>query len=236
MRLGLQVSFWVIGVLLQIFVISGLLRGYYKRFPFVFVYAITVFLATVAEASMFTRLQVAREVARNVRLYYWIGDAVLKVLLFCVVISLIDQTLTCRPSRPGLRKWLLAGAAVVFVTSFVAHAGPVTRINQWMTLVSRDLSFTAAILDLLLWFLLIASKRKDYQLLMLSGGLGIQFAGDALGQSIRHLAMEVLGRSRPVALAGGILVAVANLLCFYIWWQAFRPAQKSGSRGAQDPL
>jgi hypothetical protein len=75
------------------------------------------------------------------------------------------------------------------------------------------------ILDLLLWSILVASKKKDRQLLMLSGGLGIQFTGDAIGQSLRQLA--IAHRSSAMALAGGLLAIVAGLVCLYVWWRTF---------------
>ena len=63
-------------------------------------------------------------------------------------------------------------------------------LSGWMTLVSRDLSFSAVILDLLLWMLLIAARRKDRQLLMLSGALGIQTHGSG------HRAVRAATRAR----------------------------------------
>jgi hypothetical protein len=95
-------------------------------------------------------------------------------------------------------------------------------LSGWMTLISRDLSFAAVILDLVLWMLLIASRRKDRQLLMLSGALGIQFTGAAIGQSVRQVARGA--RNLPLAVAGSMLVVVSNLICLYVWWQAFRSA------------
>ena len=52
-----------------------------------------------------------------------------------------------------------------------------------MTPWTRDLNFCSAILDLALWALLIAAREKDHRLLLLSGGLGIQFTGEAIGES-----------------------------------------------------
>jgi len=231
MRLVLQGIFWSLGIVFQILVVHALLRGDYKKFFLPFVYSIAVLLVTVGEVSGFTAAtQGARDLARNIRLYYWIADAILQVLLFAVVMSLIGRAIEFRGSSPRLRKYLVAGSLGMFVLSYAVHSGPRVQINEWMTLISRDLSFAAAILDLILWFMLIAARRKDTRLLMLSGGLGIQFAGTAVGQSVRYLAMEVMGRSRGVALAGGSLVAISNLLCFYIWWQAFRHPQTAPTK------
>jgi len=69
-----------------------------------------------------------------------------------------------------------------------------------------------------LWAMLLAKRQKDSRLLMLSAGLGIMFAGDAIGESVRSL-----GKSASLLnLGGSILVMLTNLAFFYIWWQTFR--------------
>jgi len=97
-----------------------------------------------------------------------------------------------------------------------------------MTPWTRDLNLCSAILDMALWALLIASRDKDYCLLLLSGGLGIRFTGEAIGTSLRQLALST--RSRPLSLSGGVLMVLANLVFLYVWWQAFR-RRPSGRRG-----
>jgi len=96
----------------------------------------------------------------------------------------------------------------------VAHYGR-GNLNVWMTVLSRDLSFGSAVLDLLLWFLLIAQPKKDPLLLLLSGGLGIQFTGAAIGQSLRQL-------SPHTEVAGNLILVLSDLVCLYVWWQTFR--------------
>ena len=86
-----------------------------------------------------------------------------------------------------------------------------------MTLWTRDLNFSSTILDLALWAMLLGSRYKEARLLLLSGAIGIQFTGEAIGQSLRHLF--------PWALSPGDVVALlANLTCLWIWWQALRAA------------
>jgi hypothetical protein len=99
-----------------------------------------------------------------------------------------------------------------------------------MTPWTRDLNFCSAILDLALWALLIAAREKDQCLLLLSGGLGIKFTGEAVGTSIRQLALRT--RSRTLSLSGGVLMLLANLIFLYIWWQAFRTTPVRQQRGA----
>jgi hypothetical protein len=102
-----------------------------------------------------------------------------------------------------------------------------------MTLWVRDIDFAAAFLDLGLWTLLMASRHKDTQLLLLSGGLGIQFAGEAIGQSLRYLFRWPLS-------PGDLVSLVTDLIGLWIWWQALRrpialTAVAAGARVALPP-
>lgn len=235
MRLAFQYILWAVGLSLQVLVIRALLRGFYKRFSLLLAYAVTLFLTTVVEVAAYTAQTTgARAMARSWRYYYWVNDAVLQALIYSVVISLIYKAMARADTRAVIRRWLVAGAFVVFVAIFLVHRGPMRDLTAWMTLVSRDLSFAAVILDLLLWSKLIASRKKDHQLLMLSGGLGIQFTGSALGQSIRQLALGAMGRNYAFALAGGVLMVLANFVCLYVWWQTFRrPAEAAAGNKAE---
>jgi hypothetical protein len=106
-----------------------------------------------------------------------------------------------------------------------------------MTPWTRDLNFGSAILDLGLWTLLVASREKDRLLLMLSGALGIQFTGEAIGGSLRNVAVAIYGRTvqaRPLILTGNVLMMAADLACMYIWWRAFREA-RAGAPQAYSP-
>ena len=91
-------------------------------------------------------------------------------------------------------------------------------MNLWI----RDLNFCAAVMDLALWAMLIANPRRDHQLLLLSGGLGILFTGRAIGGAILQMASQY--RSSPISLLGAIVQTTAILCFLYVWWQALRVA------------
>jgi hypothetical protein len=204
----LQWALWIVGVTLQILVISSLLKGLYKRFPFVFAYTVTLFLTTVIEIAALINLADKKGAA----LYYWVNDLVLQSLVYSIVIMLIYRALTPE-KRARAGRWLIVAAVLVAILSATIHSDDL--LSLWMTKLSRDLNFTAAILDLLLWFILIAAKRKDRLLLMISGGLGIQFTGAAIGQSLRQLTPRT-------TMIGNLILVFTGFLCLYIWWQAFR--------------
>jgi hypothetical protein len=91
-----------------------------------------------------------------------------------------------------------------------------------MTLWTRNMNFCAAILDLALWATLIRKREKDQRTLMIAGALGLQFTAGAIGQALRDVSHSQVDLS-------SVIIVSANLICLYIWWQAFRrpyrPAQ-----------
>jgi hypothetical protein len=153
---------------------------------------------------------------------YWFNAVVMQVLVYAVVMSLIYQATGQLRSRRIVRVSLIAGAILFAGISFLIHWNPALNTGSFMTPWTRDLNFCSAILDLALWALLIASREKHHRLLLLSGGLGIQFTGEAIGTSIVQLALRT--RSRAMSFSGGVVMMLADLLFLYIWWQALRTA------------
>lgn len=210
MRQALQYISWAVGLGLNLLVIAAMLRGSYRQYRFAFAYVVALLLTTVVEIAAATA---ARALPLDV--YYWIDEAILDGLVFCVVIALIDQAAEHAPGRIK-RRWLIAGAAALVAASVALRSGP-GHFNHRMTVVSRDLNMCAVILDLILWTVLAASRRPDRRLLLLSGGLGIQLTGAIMGQSLRQI-------SRGTVLAGILLEVITGFLGLYIWWRAFHSA------------
>jgi len=231
MRFAILLCGWAIGLPLQILIIGTLLRGGYRRFPFLFAYVIGDFLTTVADVpSAIDYYRGTQGATFAFPAVYWLNAVVMQVLVYAVVMSLIYQaTGTLRPRRI-VRASLIAGAILFAGISFLIHWNPALNRGSFMTPWTRDLNFCSAILDLALWSLLIASRERDQCLLLLSGGLGIKFTGEAVGTSIRQLALRT--RSRTLSVSGGVLMLLANLLFLYIWWQAFRTTPVRQQRGA----
>src|SRR5450432_3034 len=190
-RFAIYIVSVAIGVPLELLVIGEMLRGGYRKFPLVFAYSILNFLATVVEIP--ATLAFYRGVAGAARTsadYWWNNEAVFQVLNYLVVMSLIYQATADLKTRRVLRVFLFAGALLVGGITFCVHYNPALLPGEWMTPWTRDLNFCSAILDMALWALLIGRKEKDERVLLLSGGMGIQFAGEAIGGSIRQLALK----------------------------------------------
>jgi len=231
MRAVMQYAFWLIGLPLELLIIAALVRGPYRRFPVVFIYLVTLFLANVVDMAVFTASFSGVRLAHTRAFYYWIDQGILQLMVYSVVISLIYGATATIRSRALVRTILTAAAVVFAAGSFLVHYDPHMVAGMWMTLWSRDLNFASAILDLALWAMLLGSQKKETGLLLLSGGLGIEFTGEAIGQSVREWLPWTLS-------PGDVIVALANVACLWIWWQALRtaPAADPASLKARPPV
>jgi len=216
---ALQYSAYAIGLWLNLLVISALVRGSYRQYPFVFVYSVTLLLSTVVEMGV----QLATvSVQKDYRYYYWIDEVILDVLVFCIVIAFIDEAARYSKHKTIERHWLVLAAGVFCAVSFAIHRS--AHLNRQMTLISRDLNICAVVLDLILWSLLVTARHPNRRLLLLSGGLGLQLTGAIMGEQLRHF-------SHSLYLTGTLLELTTGFLGLYVWWRALRtaPAPKTAT-------
>ncbi len=220
MEFALTIVGVAVGVPLQLLVIGTMLHGGYRRFPVVFIYVLAQFLTTCLETPLalsYYHTNDRHTGSRFARVYFT-DEIVLQFLVFALVMTLIWQATSAARTKRALRASLIGGVILFAGISMLVHFDANVPMGRWMTFWSRDLNFGAAILDMLLWAMLIAKRQKDSRLLMLSGGLGIMFTGEAIGESVRNLQSHASALSLP----GSILVVLANLAFMYIWWQTFR--------------
>jgi len=222
----MQVVQWIFivgGALVQLLLIAALLRGSYRSFPFLFAYAIASFLATTVEVAAIMDLMWWSKYTYK---YYWINDMILQTLVVLLVLSLIYKSI-----EEGQRRGLVMRALALAVFALAAASLALyydEPINEGMTHVARNLSFGAVLLNLALWMTLVGRRLPDRRVLLISGALGIQMAGQAIGHSLRQLAIP--RRSVPLVSAGNIIIAGAHLVCLYLWWQILRKAEQPVSR------
>jgi predicted Zn-dependent protease len=76
---------------------------------------------------------------------------------------------------------------------------------------------------------LVGTHHGDRSVLMISGGYGVQSAGEAISQSLRALATP--SRSYPVLIAGNLIGVLTHALCLVIWWRAV--ASENAQRAAR---
>jgi len=215
MRQALQYGAWAISLWLNVRVISALVRGSYREYPFVFAYALALLASTVVEIGV----QAASRPVQDE--YYWLNEVVLDVLVFCVVIAFIDEAARYSKQKTIERHWLVLAAALFCAVSYTVHQSE--HLNRRMTLISRDLNICAVILDLILWSLLVTARRPNRCLMLLSGGLGLQLTGAIMGDQLRNA-------SRKLVFTGTLVEVMTGLLALYVWWRALRP-HPAGARG-----
>src|SRR5208283_5739600 len=115
MRQALQYGAWAIGLWLNVRVISALVRGSYREYPFVFAYALALLASTVVEIGL-------RAAPRAVQDgYYWIDEVILDALVFCVVIAFIYEAARYSKRKTIERHWLILAAALFCAVSCAIH-------------------------------------------------------------------------------------------------------------------
>jgi hypothetical protein len=235
MRFAIYIASAVIGVPLELMVIAGLLRGGYRKFPLIFVYSILNFLATIVEipstVAFYMGVAGAGRLAAD---YWWNNEALFQVLNYLIVMSLIYQAAAELRSRRIVRVSLFAGGLLFAGVTFLVEYNPALPRGLWMTSWTRDLNFCFAVLDLAPWAFLIGRKDKDERVLLLSGGMGVLLTGEAIGTALRQMALK--NRSHALALSGGLIMMLSNLVFLFVWWQAFRPARQRNPRARVAPL
>ena len=75
-------------------------------------------------------------------------------------------------------------------------------------------------------------RKRDFLLLAVSAGVGLQCTGDAIGHSFRILAKQV-GSATVISEFGNVVVSLATVMTVAIWHTAFsrskyKAPQKSG--------
>jgi hypothetical protein len=204
----------IVGAVLQALILHALIKGPYRKYPFLFTNVLVLLVTGIIDAALYN-FQVGTW-ARSARVVFWIDDSIRQVLLFVLVLSLVYQAMPEGRKRAAVQRLLIFGSFTLAVISYFTLSDP--RISVRMSAVIRNMSFCAAILNLALWAALIKRKQYDPKILMISGGLGLQITGEAMGHSLRNL-WQI---SRAYATAGNVVLILAHLLCLFIWWQAFR--------------
>jgi len=149
---------------------------------------------------------------------YWIQALMAQVAMFLLVLQLIYRVGRETPARSTLIRFLTLGSVLATVISIAIHFDK--RPNTFMASVTRDLTFMAAILNMILWRFLIQVRKRDFLLLAVSAGLGIQCTGDAIGHSFRVLARQT-GASTVIYEFGNVLMSLSAVITIAIWHTAF---------------
>ncbi len=157
---------------------------------------------------------------------YWTNDVMVHLLRFLLVIIFTYQAIGQSTARAALGR-LLGGVVIVVVLLpfllFHPHFTPWPQ-NAWFYSNGEFLSFGAAIMNLVLWGALIASKQRERQLLTVSSGLGVVVTGEAIAYGMRHFIPLGTFRFLP-----SIFLILTQIAGWTIWCRAFWPAKNPES-------
>jgi hypothetical protein len=221
MRFGLQILALAISLPLQVLVVAALLRGWWRRFPLLLAFVVVELVSALVQAPGAIESMLGMHApGLPYGVTYWTGEVITQLLLYAVVVSLLYRAAERLRAVRAARVALVLAACLVAGGTFLAHYDPAVLRGVWLTPCFRDLNFVCALMDVVLWTSLLVTRSRDRQVLLLSGGLGVQFAGAAIGESLRQMATG--SHSRPLALAGGTIMVAATLFRLYTWWHALR--------------
>lgn len=232
MAVAIQLVSWLIWFPLKILGLNAVLRAGIRRYPLIFAYmTATVLFATVQMPMAIGFLRSDRTVGPMLRKINMWGQICTYSLIFAVVLSLVFRATEQMPGRRTLRLVVIAVSLAMIGISLLVRYDGRASLGVWMTPWTRDLKFFAAIVDLVLWGLLISAKKRDSRLLMLTGGMGIMFAGEAIGAAIQSIAIP--HKSLNGFYGGHFLGVLASVLFQYVWWQVFRKEARANGSGGE---
>jgi len=219
----------VIDVTLQFVLIFLLIRGPFRKYLVFSIYAIASLAASIVEVFVMHQAHPSAALFRKI---YWSDEVLTDLLLFLTVISLIYLAVESNPLRAKTGRLLAGIVVIVLILPFILfHAPFLTDPKQWtpawgkwFNSTSQILNFGAAIMNLGLWTALLSSKRRDGQLTMVSIGLGVAVAGQAIGFGVRHFIPDTSGlRQIP-----DLFMSLTHAFSVFLWcWAFWRSASRS---------
>jgi hypothetical protein len=142
-------------------------------------------------------------------------------LQFLLVIGLTYRATSGGPKRSSIGRMLSGIVVAALVLPFLLFPwGPKPwPRTTWFNSTSELLNFGAAIMNLVLWGALLADRKRDSQLTVVSVGLGVVVTGAAISYGLRHLIPS------EAHFIPNMFLMLTQLAGWSIWCRAFWPAQ-----------
>lgn len=202
---SLEWTAFVLGLVLQILLITTLVRRFDRHYIFLFLLIVVEFLSSVVNAAnRFDLNGWTRSTAR----FYWIAEGVHFTLIYACLVQMLYQTISDLEHR---RRLLYVSLGGVLFAILSATQGYHERPAMWMTQFVRNVSFGSTFIALTVWTLSI--RKPNRERLMIVAAMGVQLAGTAIGHSLRQL-------SRTTVPVGNVILLVCYVLFLYILWKA----------------
>jgi hypothetical protein len=216
-----------ITLVLTVFTLQRLISGWWRQYYLLALILVLTLAGVVPPIASF--VSNGNWSLPGAQRMYWALALCFEVTIFLFVLQLIYRIGRESPHQASLIRFLTLASLVAAGISVVAHLEK--RPNIFMASVTRDLTFMAAILNMILWRFILQLRKRDFLILSVSAGLGIQCTGDALGHSLRILARQI-GSATIIYEFGNVLISLAAVLTIAIWRTAFSRRRFPAESGA----
>jgi hypothetical protein len=213
--------FWVVCSILALGLLAILLfqmyvRGSYRALPFLAAYVSILFITAIVDMTFLADAGTWAKTPLGTRVY-WVDDSLRQIALFLVIISMIYKMGAGSVSRSAQRRVLAALLLVIGIASFFLYHQD--QIDRWFTPLMRNLSFVAAIFNFVLW-MSVARGRVERRVALIVAGIGLQMAGEAIGQSLRVIALA--HHNYFLINVANLFLSLSYFLCLLVWMHALR--------------
>jgi hypothetical protein len=205
----------VITVTLMVLTLQRLLTGWWRRYMLLTLLLVLNLLSSVP--ALLPVIGVNSWTAISTKMY-WGLYAIYQVTLFIFVLQMTYRAGVESNRSTSVVRMLTIGGFLIGAATVSIH-WDLRLPSKFLTQVTRDLTFAAAAMNMVLWSFLLKMPRRDVLLMTVCAGLGIQCAGDTLGHSAR-----LLGKT-AIHDAGNMVMSITSLLTMLIWHQAFSRAK-----------
>ncbi len=202
----------ITGLGLQVLLVF-LLFGFLRQYTLLLIYALAALGTAILEIYVSNRYGNGAPLFSTV---YWSDEVLLDFLRFTIVIALAYKASTGSVMGPGVRKLLIGILLAAVIVPFLMP-GASTFSPRWFNRSSQMLNFGGAIMNLVLWTVLLGNKRRDPRLLLVSVGVGISVTGAAIAWGVRLLI------PREHWWAPNLFLILTYLAGVAVWCWAFRP-------------
>ncbi len=202
-----------------------------RKYTVFAVYVLGEFAADASEWIGYYRLGWESPAYRKL---YWADHMTLELLLFLVVIAFTHAALQGNPLRSKATKALAVIVALTLALPFAMLHNHHSKMygfftSTWYTHTIQIWSFGAAIMNLVLWTVLLSSRRRDLQLATLSIGVGIATSSAAIVWGAR------LWFPQTDRWPLDSFMTVAHIATLLVWCWVCRPKAASPSGGTKSP-
>ncbi len=200
---------------LYFILLTRLLRGFLREYLGLVFYTVVLFLTTVMDIALYKSADRSS--------YFLVNETLRWGVLYLVVLSFAWKALSAHPSSHWIRHWLIVLSLLTVAISLYFTKDERTSI--WILKTVNVLSVAGMLLNLVLWTLLVRTRSSDLTLFLVTSGLGVQAAIEAVAWSMRNL------NNRAMFQAAYYVGISGHLLCLVVWILAFSRRRDRPAKG-----